>query len=100
MTCVRTVNQIGIYEAYGHKYPIFDTPIPHINIGDTVVLKYSDESKEVVTIRSNDQIVSPRCTMCKFGTQNENCPIHWQGNWYCIFNYGYAVSVDSLLEEL
>lgn len=100
MIPARIIEQIGVYDTCGKRYPIFNTPIPHINIGDTVVLKYLDESTEVITIRTNDSIATPRCAFCKYGKQAENCPVHYHGGWDCIFNYGYAVSVDRILEEL
>ena len=103
MMTARILDQRGVHKIRDHIYPVFNTPTPPINIGDTVVIKYADESTEVLTIRTNDSIIAPRCTLCKYGSKADNCPIHRDtkhDTWDCIFSRGYAVSVTDLLEEL
>lgn len=103
MMSTRILYQRGVYELGRNTYPVFDTPIPPINIGDTVVLKYKDEATEVLTIRPNDSIEDSRCGSCKYGTQTGRCPVHRDAKcdtWDCIFTRGYALSVDDLLVEL
>ena len=100
MMPARIIEQIGVYKSCDKNYPIFNTPIPPINSGDTVVLKYLDGSTDVITMRANDLSAAPRCAFCEYGKHTESCPVHYQGDWYCIFDYGYAISVDRILEEL
>jgi translation initiation factor IF-1 len=97
---IRRFKQIGVVHSTGGTLPKFRKPYPEISPGDVVVFKYTDDSHDKVLVQPPPENES-RCTLCAYGSRSSRCPVRNDAfGVSCMFDIGYAVSVDNVLEEL
>lgn len=97
---IRRYKQIGEIRSDTRSIPRFHKPKVEITPGTVMLLEYKDGTHDKVIVQPPPKDVS-RCRLCAYGSGDRKCPVYKKYiGCECMFDPGYAVRADNVLEEI